>query len=218
MTGEEGMRRMRAQAGLIGLLIAIVLQSGSAQAVTVPWINGDFELGDATWTYASTTTFEDADEDGDLEASLVGCGDGGYLISRGATKGDVPATSHLTFEVEQGALDFYSFRMIIVSPEDPEAWANNLLNLSTDLPTYDDDYWFDDQVLAWEDWQASGPLSGSVDLDPVDANAYNIDGWDAMSDAERTAFLSTSLHMTLVAYGCATGSEGTTLDNFAWSL
>ena len=217
--GEEwGMGRT---GRLVGWAVAAMLARGSAApagALTLPWVNGDFALGDLTWSAPASTSFVDADGDSDLEAKMNGCGDGSWQISRGATKGDVPATTHLTFDIEQGRLEFYSLRMIIVSVTDPGRWANNLLNVDPALPTYDNQYWFDDQVLAWENWQA-GPLTGHVDLNPIDANAYNIPGWTTMSAAERTAFLSTSLHMTLVVYGCAAGYDGgATLDNVAWEI
>lgn len=213
------MRRTSVRASVIVAAIAIMGSSTGARAVDVPWVNGDFELGGLTWTAPGSTSFVDADGDGDVEAKLTGCGEGSWQLSRGATKGIVPATSHLKFEIEEGSLDFYSFRMIILSGEDPGAWANNLLNLSTDLPTYDDDYWFDDQVLAWEDYPSTGPISGAIDLDPLQATAFNIDGWGEMGAAERASFLSTALHMTIVMYGCAAGFDGgATLDDFTWGI
>lgn len=212
------MKRTTKMAGWVLAVLVVWGGAAPAGALTVPWANGDFELGGLTWTAPASTSYVDADGDGDVEAKLSGCGEGSWQISRGLTKGDVPATTHMTFDVEKGQLEFFSFRMILLSATDPEPWANNLLNLDPSLPTYDVNYWFDDQVLAWENWQ-DGPLTGHVDLDPVEANAYNIPGWDTMSRDERTAFLSTALHMTIVVYGCATGYDGgATLDNVAWAL
>lgn len=211
---------------LVVAAVWALLSVGSAQAVAVPWVNGDFELGPElshqTWTHADSTTFEDADGDGDLEAKLNGCAAGDIQLARGLSKGPVPATSHVTFDLEQGGLTFYSFRMILASAGEPGAYANNLLNAAgPDVPTYDDAYWFDDQVLAWE--YTPGEVldvldAGSYDFDPVDAIAFNIDGWDDMTAEERTQFLSTAVHASLVIYGCADPDAGATLDNFAWDV
>ena len=218
------MKHRGQHAAMVVAAIWVLLAVGSAQATPLPWVNGDFELGDtlsdATWSRAESTTFEDADGDGDMEAKLVGCAAGDIQLARGLSKGPVPATSHVTFDVEEGELTFYSFRMILASVDDPGAWANNLLNAAgPDLPTYNDDYWFDDQVLVWEYVENTDVLTGAVDFDPVDATAFNIDGWDAMTDEQRTEFLSTAVHATLVIYGCADGFDGgATLDNFAWDV
>ena len=44
---------MRRSACSVVIALMLLAVSG-AGAVPVPWLNGDFELGDLTWTYAST--------------------------------------------------------------------------------------------------------------------------------------------------------------------
>lgn len=194
--------------GLLKLfsLVACIALAVPVAATTAPWPNGGFEAGGAAWTIASNAAVADHDADGDAELALAGCGDGTFQFARGVLKGVVPASTPLAFDVETGRVDAWDLRMILADATDPEPYANNLHPLAPD--------WFDDQVLAWSSW--SSPLEGAVVLDPVDATAFNIPGWDAMDADARRAKLGTMTHMTLVAYGCTTA--GATLDGFAWVL
>lgn len=200
---------------IVATLLATTVVASVNVGAQVPagWPNGDFELGDAAWSFPASTTFGDFDGDNDFEAHLLGSGDGTWQISRGATKTDVPATTSLSFDIEQGVV-VYDVRMILLSAEDPEPWVNNLYSLDPTQTLQPD--WFDDQVLSWTNWAGA---SGHVVLNPVEANAYNIPGWDAMSADERAAELASYFHMTIVFYGVASGFVGgATLDNFAWVL
>lgn len=196
----------------LALAAISLFASAGALPTSIPWPNGDFTLGAAGWTPASTTLIGDADADGDNEARFSGCGDGTWQLSRGVSKGVVPANADLAFTVETGQVDAWDFRMIVLDANDPAAYANNLYSLDPTGTLQPD--WFDDQVLYWHSW--SVPLTGSVVLDPTSASAVNIAGWDAMSAAEREAKLQTMTHMTLVMYGCTAG--GATLDDFGFVL
>lgn len=184
-------------------IFAAVTASGAAPSAA-PWPNGDFELGAASWTAASTTTIGDADGDGDQEARFAGCGDGTWQLSRGISKGVVPASTPWSFTVESGQVDAWDFRMILVDASEPMPYLNNLDPLAPN--------WVDDHVLIWYSW--SNPLAGDVVLDPLAAHAANIPGWDAMDADARAARLATMVHATIVMYGCTAG--GATLDDFAW--
>lgn len=196
------------------LALAIVmatLVAMPAAATSVPWANGGFEAGEATWTLADATTVTDADDDGDQEALLQGSGDGTFQIARGSTKGPMPATTPLSFAIEEGAFD-YNIRMVLVDAKDPQPYLNNLFFLDP-TGTVEPD-WFDDQILIWN---SEGALSGEQVLDPLEADAANIDGWQQMSEDERRQELATYVHASMVVYGVAEGYDGgATLDDFAW--
>lgn len=195
----------------ISLALALALLTVPlASAASVPWVNGGFEAGDATWTLADTTTVTDADDDGDQEALLQGSGQGTFQIARGLTKGPMSATTPLSFAVEKGSFDYVAL-MVLVDATDPEPYVNNLFYLDP-TGTLEPD-WFDDQILAWK----TDGATGSQVLDPLDADAKNIDGWDEMSEEERRLELASYAHASLVVYGTAYGFEGgATLDDFAW--
>lgn len=204
------------------LLLAIVLAIGAtapAATLTVPWIDGDFDIAPDVstllWGAASTTTFGDADGSGDSEAKVVGNGDGTYLMSRELTMPSLPGIFSIELDIETGSLSNSSFRMILLDLHDPESTANNLLNLVE--PLYDVNYYFDDPVL---DWASAEPISGHIVLNPAEANAYNIPGWDTMTAAQRTEYVTASVHVALVMYGTVTGdaTATATLDNFVWSI
>lgn len=202
---------MRTLLILVGLSLGSVISPFVGAQASIPWVNGDFELGGTTWTAPTSTTFGDFDGDGDGEAHLLGSGEGTWQISRGATKADVPATASLSFEIEQGTV-VYDVRMILLSARDPEPWANNLYSLDPTGTLQPD--WFDDHVLSWTNWAGA---SGHVVLDPVAATAFNVPGWDTMTPQERRAELASYVHMTIVFYGVASGfNGGATLDDFAW--
>lgn len=191
------------------VLLFCFATASAATPLALPWPNGDFELGNASWTLASTTSVGDVDGDGDQEASWSGCGDGTWQMSRGVTKGVVPATTSLSFDVESGQIDAMDVRMILFDAQNADPYVNNLYAYDVTGTLAPD--WFDDQVLYWNSWT---PVTGTVTLDPLAAHAVNIPGWDAMSAAEREAKLSTMTHMTMVMYGCTAGGAG--LDDFAW--
>ncbi len=199
------MRTPSITAAAAALLVAIALTT-SAQT-SLPWPNGGFELGGASWTYPASTTFADHDDDGDQEAHFLGAGSGTWQLSIGASKTVVPATTPLSFDIEQGSL-VMDFRMILLCADDPEPYYNNL---------GPDPDWFDDHVLSWTNgWAAA---SGTMVLDPVEAQGINLAGWDSMTPEERTQRLSSCFHLTLVMYGVASGFEGgATVDDFAWEL
>lgn len=173
----------------------------TVHATPVAWVNGGFELGGAAWNAYEGTSFADADGDGDVEAVLDACvGQPG--LSRGISKGVVPATTPLAFNIESGGL-VYSIGMILLDATGPEPYINNFDPLAPE--------WFDDQVLYWNEWT---PQTGAAVLDPVEADqGVNIAGWADMDADERRARLSTMTHMTMVMYTCA---EGATVDDFAW--
>lgn len=189
------------------VLATALLVSPLVAGQTVAFVNGDFSHGGALWTVGVDASVADADGDDDLEAVLDGCGFGDIRLARGLSMGPMPATTKLAFDVETGSLTWYSIRVILANAEDPEPYANNLYGLDATGTLQPD--WFDDDVLAWE---GSGPVSGSLVLDPVDAIAFNIDGWAGMTGAERAEELSTYAYATLVVYGCGPA----TLDDFAW--
>lgn len=194
---------------IVVLMLATLTLAGAGSAATpVGWINGDFELGGQTWTVGPGTSFGDADADGDQEAILTAC-IGDFGLARGASKGVLPATTPLTFEIETGSL-LYDIRMIVVDAQDPQPWANNLF--ASDVTGTLEPDWFDDQVLIWNEWT---PQSGAVVLDPLEADAVNIDGWNDMDADARSARLGSMLHMTVVMYACTSGA---TIDDVAWVL
>lgn len=172
--------------------------------VPVPWVNGDFELGGTGWAAYSANSYQDANGDGDNELVVRTCAESGIAMSRSFSMGTVPASTSLAFDVQVGELDIYDVRMILADANDPMAFANGWVGGN----------WLDDQVLAW--WSYSTPLSGPVVLDPVDAHAYNVDGWADMSDAEREARLNQAVHAILVIYACA--YDEAALDDFRWVL
>lgn len=191
------------------LSLACVTLATFAGATPVPWVNGDFELGGQAWSAGPGTSFADADGDGDLEAVLNAC-IGDFGLSRGISKGVVPATTPLSFEIETGSV-VYAIGMILADATDPEPYANNLF-ANDPTGTLEPD-WFDDQVLYWNEWS---PQSGTVTLDPVEADqGVNIAGWDGMDADARRARLATMTHMTIVMYTCASGA---TIDDVVWIL
>jgi hypothetical protein len=75
--------------------------------------------------------------------------------------------------------------------------------------------WFDDQIPVWD---RSGFEAGPQLLDPVDAEAKDIDGWSGTSEDERREELGTHVYASRVVYGVAEGVQGgATLDDFAWA-
>ena len=188
------------------IAIALVATAG---AESMPWVNGGFELGQGTWSIASTNSVADHDGDGDMEASVAACGDGTWQMAIGLSKGVAPGTASIAFEVESGQIDFWDIRVIMADSAEPEAWANNAFAYDPTGTLAPD--WFDDQVLSWYSW--STPLSGSVVLDPVDAIAYNIPDWDQMSEAEREARLAGMAYATFVMYACTSSA---TVDDFGF--